>query len=170
MQLMPLRRGSTAVLLAALSAVAVVAPGCSTPRRSAAPPAPTKQVTRGPQGSQILPIPVSAATTRRPPTTEPAAPPRPVLPAPRALQPVVSPANPGEGRWQPAGDKLAGGYAVYTTQLRPAAGLQPAGVAWVDSAASRIALYAGFGQPYGSWPDQGLCCVGRRFSTARLSG
>ena len=86
---------------------------------------------------------------RRPPTTGSTAA-RPVLPAPKAPQPLGSPALPSEGRWRPAGDKLAGGYTVYTTQLRPAAGFPPAGVAWIDSAASRIAPYAGFGQPYGS--------------------
>jgi hypothetical protein len=50
---------------------------------------------------------------------------------------------------------MARGYAVYTTQLRPTAGTPPAGVAWIDSAATRLALYAGTGEPGGIWPEQG---------------
>jgi hypothetical protein len=58
--------------------------------------------------------------------------------------------------WRPAaGAKLAGGYAIYTTGLRPAPGYPPAGVAWIDTAATRLALYAGTGEPYGAWPLQG---------------
>jgi hypothetical protein len=63
---------------------------------------------------------------------------------------------PGEGVWQPAiGARLGRGYAIYTTQLRAAPGLPPAGIAWVDSAAAKVALYAGTGEPYGAWPQQG---------------
>jgi len=58
--------------------------------------------------------------------------------------------------WAPAaGGRLAGGYAVYTTVLRPAAGAPPAGVAWIDTAATRLVLYAGTSQPEGAWPQQG---------------
>jgi hypothetical protein len=64
----------------------------------------------------------------------------------------VAPALPGEGAWHPAGDTLPGGYAIYTTALRPAEGVPPTGVAWIDQSASRLALYAGTGQPYGTWP------------------
>ncbi len=67
---------------------------------------------------------------------------------------------PGEGVWQPVtGDKLARGYAVYTTQLRSAAGSPSAGLAWIDSAATRLALYAGSSEPYGTWPQQGVVAV-----------
>jgi hypothetical protein len=50
---------------------------------------------------------------------------------------------------------MRGGYAVYTTQLRPGSGYPPVGVAWIDSAAARVTLYAGTSEPYGTWPLQG---------------
>jgi hypothetical protein len=50
---------------------------------------------------------------------------------------------------------LPRGYALYTTQLRPGAGSPPSGVAWIDSAATRLALYAGTREPYGIWAQQG---------------
>ncbi len=50
---------------------------------------------------------------------------------------------------------MPGGYTIYTTQLRPAAGYPPAGIAWIDTAATRLALYAGTSEPYGTWPQQG---------------
>jgi hypothetical protein len=69
---------------------------------------------------------------------------------------LVAPALPGEGTWQPAiGARLARGYAIYSTQLRPAPGYPGAGIAWINTAATRLALYAGTGEPYGSWPNQG---------------
>ena len=59
----------------------------------------------------------------------------------------------------PGGAQLPGsGYGVYTTTLRPAPGYPAAGVAWIDSAATRIVLYAGAlgsGEPPGVWPNQG---------------
>ena len=61
----------------------------------------------------------------------------------------------GEGAWQPAGDRLAGGYAIFTTHLRPAPGEPAVGVAWMDTRAARVVLYAGTTEPYGSWPQQG---------------
>jgi hypothetical protein len=80
----------------------------------------------------------------------------PPLPAPPALRTLVSPALPGEGIWHPAaGGALARGYALYTTELRPAAGSPPAGLAWINSAATRLTLYAGTSEPYGIWPQQG---------------
>jgi hypothetical protein len=73
-----------------------------------------------------------------------------------ALTPLAVPALPGEGQWQPAaGARLRRGYGIYTTQLRPGAGYSPAGIAWIDSAATRVALYAGTSEPYGTWPRQG---------------
>lgn len=75
---------------------------------------------------------------------------------PGALTPLAAPALPGEGQWQPAtGGRLRRGYGIYTTQLRPGAGYPPAGIAWIDSAATRMALYAGTSEPYGIWPQQG---------------
>lgn len=67
---------------------------------------------------------------------------------------MVNPALPGEGSWRGAGQPLPGGYAVYTTVLRPAAGLPESGVAWIDTRAAYLSLYAGTTQPYGSWPQQ----------------
>jgi hypothetical protein len=78
------------------------------------------------------------------------------LRAPTALAPLTTPALPGEGQWQPAaGGRLRRGYGIYTTQLRPGAGYPPAGIAWIDSAATRVALYAGTSEPFGTWPQQG---------------
>lgn len=45
---------------------------------------------------------------------------------------------------------------MYTTSLRSAAGEPPAGIAWINPAATRLALYAGAAKPYGTWPQQGL--------------
>jgi hypothetical protein len=50
---------------------------------------------------------------------------------------------------------LTHGYAIYTAQLRPSAGYPPSGVAWINTAATRLALYAGTSEPYGTWPRQG---------------
>ena len=77
------------------------------------------------------------------------------LPAPAPITPIGQPALQGEGQWQPAGDRLPGGWAIYATQLRPAVGYPPSGVAWIDSAATTVALYAGTAEPQGSWSHQG---------------
>lgn len=97
--------------------------------------------------------PTPAPTTTLPPPTTTTVPP---LPSPAPLTPLVSPPLPGEGIWQPAGNQLAGGFALYTTHLRPAPGQPEVGVAWIDSVATRTVLYAGNGEPAGSWPDQGF--------------
>jgi hypothetical protein len=39
--------------------------------------------------------------------------------------------------------------------LRPAPGYPPAGLAWIDPAVTRLALYAGTSEPNGTWPNQG---------------
>ena len=141
--------------------------GCSSVAHRATPPAPIapgplpSAPTTSPTGAARTDAPAPATTTatlpttvRLPPTT--AHPPPPPLPAPRALEPLVAPGLPGEGVWQAAGGaRLGRGYGVYTTQLRAAPGLPPAGVAWVNPAATRIALYAGTAEPYGVWPRQG---------------
>jgi hypothetical protein len=77
------------------------------------------------------------------------------LTVPAPIVPLTPAPRPGEGAWSPAGDKLPGGYAIYTTELRPPGGGGPAGIAWIDSAATRLALYAGIGEPFGLWPQQG---------------
>jgi len=85
-----------------------------------------------------------------PTTTRPV--PRPAL----SLSPLPKPAPiPGAPAWQPAGARTPAGYAVYTTYLSPGPGLPSAGVGWIDTRATRLALYAGDGEPYGTWPDQG---------------
>ena len=95
----------------------------------------------------------TATTVRRTTTT---AAPRPArLPVPAPLAPLAAPALPGEGAWMPAGNPFANGFGLYTTYLRPAAGSPPAGIAWIDPAVTRFALYAGVGEPAGAWPRQG---------------
>jgi hypothetical protein len=76
--------------------------------------------------------------------------------SPAPISPLVSPALAGEGLWQPAGAALARGYGVYVTQLRATSGAPPSGIAWIDTAATRLVLYAGTGEPSGVWPQQGL--------------
>jgi hypothetical protein len=99
---------------------------------------------------------VAPTSTSTVPSTPPTTAPPPSLPVPAALTPLVAPPWPGEGAWQPAsGSVAAGGYSVYTTQLRPAAGYPPAGIAWIDPEAARFALYAGTSEPSGTWPQQG---------------
>jgi hypothetical protein len=44
---------------------------------------------------------------------------------------------------------------VYTTHLQPASGYPAVGLAWINSAAARLALYAGTAEPTGTWPHQG---------------
>lgn len=77
------------------------------------------------------------------------------LPVPAPIRPLATPQLPGEGVWQPAGTRLASGYGIYTTQLRSGAGYPPAGIAWINTAATRLVLYAGTSEPYGVWPQQG---------------
>lgn len=107
--------------------------------------------TSKPTGSSIAPT-SSASTASATTTTSTTV--AASLPAPSGLAPLVSPALPGEGIWRPAGDRLVGGYGVYTTMLRPAAGLPPCGVAWIDTRATQMVLYAGSAEPSGSWPQQ----------------
>jgi len=100
--------------------------------------------------------PLTAPRPTAPPATAPptTAPRR--LPTPIPLTPLANPLLPGEGTWRPdPGSAVPGGYAIYTAQLRPANGYPEAGIAWIDTAATRLALYAGAGEPYGSWPRQG---------------
>ena len=92
----------------------------------------------------------ASSTTSRATTTTAAA-----LPAPAPITPIVQPTLSGEGQWQPTGDRLPRGWAIYTTQLRPDLSYPPCGVAWIDSAATTVALYAGTTEPHGSWSHQG---------------
>ncbi|MHB1534477.1 MAG: hypothetical protein ACYC1D_07680 [Acidimicrobiales bacterium] len=146
-------------VLAVLAATVVLtAAACSGPG-----PAPSAAPRSGPPGASTSTRPGStgrpakATTTTTPPTTAPPAttPPPPPLPAPAPLVPIVSPAIPGEGQWRAAGDALPGGYGIYTTELRAGAGLPATGVAWIDSVATRLVLYAGTTDPPGTFANQG---------------
>ena len=142
---------------------------CASNARRASPPAasrPPPTAPEGPHGASFAPSTLSSSTLppstfppSTPPTTRPAPPTTaapPPLRVPTVLTPLASPALPGEGRWLPvAGERLRRGYGIYTTQLRAGAGYPPAGLAWIDSAATRVALYAGTSEPYGTWPQQG---------------
>lgn len=87
-------------------------------------------------------------TTTVAPTTTTAPP-----PAPPPVTPLVSPPLSGEGQWTPAGQMSEGIAAVYTTTLR-APGAPPTGLAWINTHAVRITVYAGNGEPSGTWTYQ----------------
>lgn len=136
--------------LAIVLAIGMVASACSASPRSHR--SSGSALAAGPAaGSRVPPAPRTASTVP-PPTTAPL----PPLPRPGSLKPLVSPALSGEGTWHAApGSAVPGGPAIYTTQLRPAAGYPASGVAWIDTAATRLVLYAGTSEPYGTWPQQG---------------
>jgi hypothetical protein len=128
---------------------------CGSVKRSAAPPPRTTSGTAGVQ--QLVSPPISVATTETSTTlpTTTTVPPPPPLPAPAPLNPIASPPTAGEGVWHPVGDPLPRGYAMYATELRPGAFRPAAAIAWVDTSAVHLALYAGTSEPYGLWPFQG---------------
>jgi Phosphodiester glycosidase len=68
---------------------------------------------------------------------------------PKNVQPVVHPALPQEGVWTPSGQTVGGRYPILTTTLRPDP-LHPsvvAGLAWIDTSHTRLALVAGLKEP-----------------------
>ncbi len=73
------------------------------------------------------------------------------------VTPVISPALPGEGRWQPSGTWMPMSSPVQVTQYRP----QPdypqivAGLAWIDPRRSVIRMYAGNLEPNVPMPNRG---------------
>jgi len=73
------------------------------------------------------------------------------LPVPAAIQPIASPAVPGEGQWRPVGRLIDGIPAVYEADLRP----DPVhtsvvtGVAWMDTKLLGATLYSGSTIPGG---------------------
>ena len=77
----------------------------------------------------------------------------PHLPAPAPIQPIASPALPGEGQWSPAGRSVGGIPAIYETTLRPDAvhTSYVVGVAWMDTKLLKVTLYSG-GQIPGGGP------------------
>jgi hypothetical protein len=64
---------------------------------------------------------------------------------PPALPPVIAPGLRGEGVWRSAGPLVAGQPPVLVTTLRPERDYprQVAGVAWIDTALTRVVLYPG---------------------------
>jgi hypothetical protein len=80
--------------------------------------------------------------------------------APPAIVPPISPALPGEGQWRTAGPDVAGAPAVLDTTFRPDPSYprNVAGVAWIDSARTRLALYPGRYEPP-SAPSRGSMAV-----------
>lgn len=132
---------------------------CSATSASAPPSPATKTARLPPLASKMAASATTSTVTTARTTTSTATTAttvvRPSLPAPRPIAALVSPSLPGEGSWQPAGDRLAGGFAIYTTELRPTSGQPEAGIAWINPQATVISLYAGVGQPHGSWPQQG---------------
>lgn len=148
------RAGSTAGVIL----VMVVIPACGHRAVGAASPTSRSSNPSAVAGTSSAqpssPVSSSTTTTVKPvATTQPAPPP---LPRPAALAPLVSPPQPGEGQWQAVESSAQpGGYGVYTTSLRPQGGYPSAGIAWINPAATRMALYAGTAEPYGSWPQQG---------------
>jgi hypothetical protein len=137
------------LIAAAVGGLAMVAAGaCSAKPESSAVHPPTGSSATTP----ARPANPSTTTTTVPPTTTSTIP--IPLPVPTALIPIVGPALAGEGSWRPGGPPLPGGYGIYTTVLRPGAGLPESGIAWIDTKAVYLSLYAGSTQPYGKWPQQ----------------
>jgi hypothetical protein len=104
------------------------------------------------------------STQHRPATTT-TPPPPPPPPPPADIAPLAgAPPLPGEGHWVPAG-RLAvwapGGRpngtvpVVYTTTLRAGPGSSPTGLALINTKLTKTVLYAGTGEPGGTWPAQG---------------
>lgn len=70
-------------------------------------------------------------------------------PRPSRIRPVVRPALPGEGVWQPAGALVHGRPAVLAAAFRPEAAYprNVAYVAWIDHTRTQVALYPGRYEP-----------------------
>jgi hypothetical protein len=75
----------------------------------------------------------------------------PHLPPPSPIEPLASPAIPGEGAWAPTGRLVRGLPAVYETTLRPDAihTSYVVGVAWMDTKLLKATLYSGSQIPGG---------------------
>jgi hypothetical protein len=73
------------------------------------------------------------------------------LAAPANLVPFAGPASSGDGRWRPAGRRVEGMAAVYTTFLHlPGSASVAAGIAWMDPHLLRARLYSGSLSPGGA--------------------
>jgi hypothetical protein len=91
----------------------------------------------------VLALPAVAATRRQPPSAFVSP------PAPAPLVPFDPAADPGQGRWHPAGRFVGGRPAVYETTLVVRATGQEAGIAWMDPRLLRAQLYSGSESPGG---------------------
>ena len=91
------------------------------------------------------------AVSAQPPATPvaDAGPASPVSGLPAAVQPVISPALPNEGIWQPTGPDVTGGPPVLVTDFRPEAAYPRtvAYVAWFDHTRTQLAYYPGRYEP-----------------------
>jgi hypothetical protein len=101
------------------------------------------------------PVSTGAPASTHPATAHPAAtvPQGPAhLPAPEPMVPIVSPALPNEGQWQPIGQLVGGVPAMYASDIRPDPVYTSvvATVVWMDPRLVRAALYAGVQEPGGT--------------------
>jgi hypothetical protein len=76
------------------------------------------------------------------------------LPAPRPVPLVVSPALPGEGKWQPVGIRIDGIPGMYEAQFRADTVYtsEITSAVWIDPTVLRLALVPGLNEPGGAWP------------------
>ena len=99
-------------------------------------------------------VAVAAAAARHAMVSPPPAPepPVPVVPLHAALRPLVSPADPGEGRFTPL-TKVKGQPVIQSTTVRPDAYDTdfPVGVVWMKRTALRFDLHPGSEEPGGYW-------------------
>lgn len=70
---------------------------------------------------------------------------------------MITPALPGEGQWHPTGPRVRGAAPVLVTTFRPDPNYPQlvAGVAWIDHARTRLALYPGRYEPPNDGHQQG---------------
>ncbi|MFC1436915.1 phosphodiester glycosidase family protein [Streptacidiphilus sp. N1-10] len=131
------------------------------PRRRAAALAAVLSLTGCGGGADPAPPSASAAAAVRHAMVSPPPAPLPVVPLHPAVRPLVSPAEPGEGRFS-ALVQVKGRPVVQSTTVRPDAQDTrfPVGVVWMKQDALRFDLHPGSQEPGGSWripptvPDQ----------------
>lgn len=96
---------------------------------------------------------VHSASTGRVATTQGVPPSRPPvrsdMAAPRPLAVFAGTSASAQGVWTPAGRRVDGLPAVYETTLVPPGGVQPAGIAWMDTKRLSARLYSGSVSPGG---------------------
>lgn len=76
------------------------------------------------------------------------------LAAPNAVHLVVSPALPGEGKWQPVGPLVDGQPGMYEAQFRADTVYtrEITSAVWIDPLLMKVQLVPGLTEPGGSWP------------------